>query len=847
MAFVITRTEDEEEEDTEIEFGPSGELAEAQQGFLITPAGEEEDQSFSLARDVAGPAAKFGTAVLDTLAQFGGGGKGSIGEAREQLRSREQGARFDERAQDLASQGLSEEQITEQIGQRPGQFENVEEALETATGGALLPANARQRMIDRSSQLAGEFVGIELMTLGSGKAAKEAARAGKGFVKSPVLKGVLQGAKTGALFGIGSQIAEESGGGPLSSFATGLAFSSGPALLKAGVKGIKALFDFGRGLLSKTKPAEGIPKFLTEAQTPKALADLQLSSKDLAGRVSKTSDEMLGTFDKSLKDLAAPHFKEVGPFRAAEIEKQLVKENQNAILDTISPGAGTQKKSWEGVQRVVDENFDAAHKAYSTLYDAVDDAVARENILVTPKETYLSGKNIYRDLQRSIVKAPEEGGVKRALGDLVELLQPKAKEVPKFEWNPKISPKKNVALRAKAEAAAKLKPKPKAPQIPLSRLMAGKRSINRLIRKSDIIPAPVDLLKPVGRSMKRDTLAALAEHPSVKTAYEAAEESFKRTQDIFNNEAMIKLRKSTNPEDLSSFVAKPSNLEKLRVAAGDNKKTNDLIDRLVVENIASKGKAEAQALAKESRQYLSKKAQAALDDILEYGDSLTSKGQTSIANRMILEDLQKSFTTGAPPAYTAKLMGTPAGYKIVQDTLAKSPKGKKMFKALQRQIIEDALGSTLDAGKQIDFVKAKDIFKDPHFQTIVRESLGQRGVDFFSKLEKYGANMAENLKTFEARDPSLFQKLSDKYLTQGVKYTLYGLAGAVGPKALIPVLGVEAVKRAHRAKLQKVLLNPEGQSVIRQMGKARVSPQEMDRLLKRFAGVVNAPDSEEKK
>lgn len=756
-----------------------------QPGFVLSDAAE--DSSFSVARDVIGPLKEFVMGGLETGIGAFGGAPGTDAGIDQDFGD------IQRQAQELLAQGVPVEELAQHIAQ-PEERGTLGDILDQVTGGQLLPQTERQRLTQASAKEAGSFVAAEGL-----------------FPGASGLKQLAKWGAIGGLFGLGEQVSEESGGTGAGKIATGLTFAAVPFLLKKGAKGLKNMIEFGRGLLESKKPLEGVPKFLTEAVTPKSLADIEISAKDLTGRVAKTSEEMLGNFEQSLEKVAEPRFKDVGTFRAADIESSIVKENQKAILDSISPIGDTKKASWEGLQSFVNENFEAVKESYTKMYDVVEQSA--KNVKVVPKNTFEAASKIYKDLQRSIIKAPEEGGVKKALQEVLTQLKP--------------------LTHGNVNA------------IPLDSLLAGKRSINRLLRKSDVIPGPVDLLKPVSRAMKLDTLAALESRPAVKRAFEAAEDTFKKAQEVFHNDAMLKMKKTPNPEELSSFFTKPSNLQKLNTALGENRQIKDFADRLIVENIASKSTEAAREMARETREFLGSKARKGLDDILEYGDKLTSKGQQSLTRGKVLEDLQRSFDVGEKPAYTLKVMQNPVGYDLVKSTLNRSPKGKKMWKSLQRQTFEDLIASSLDKNKQLDFEKAKDILDNPHMKTMIQEGLGDKGMKFFKQLENYGENMAKNVRAFAIKDKPFFEKFSEKYLGTGAKYALYALAGPTKGLTLLPFLGREVMKKARLKSLHKILEKPEGQQIIKEMGQPNLSTQRISNLLKRFALVIKKQEEKE--
>jgi hypothetical protein len=814
MPFVITQQQDEEQQ------GDEKQDPQAQDGFVIAPREEVEDTGFDFLKDIVGPAKEFGVGTLNLASMAFGGGPDSIMSKHEEWRKNEPSFTHDIESALLRNQGLSDEEITKKIGERPVEKKTLtlSEGIDELTGGALVPVTARQRMTQKAAREAGEFAATEAIFPGSTGA-----------------KSLAKWAGVGGLFGLGEQIAEESGGGEGAKLGTGAGLASLvalPFLAKKGFSGLKNAYQFGRGLLKSKTLAESTPRFLTEAKTPKALADLKLSAKDLTGRVAKTSEEMLNTFDKSLSNVAEPSFKDVGTFRAANIEADILKQNQKAILDTISPAAETQKKSWESLQNVVEENFKAVRESYRELYKQSEQIASK--IKIFPKNTYDAARELRKEMHGSLLSMAEEGVIKSAAEKLSQKLAPSHKKMAKILFEDLKKEGFFSDVKEVASALKKLGEKPVPPEISIDKLMKTKRGINRILSKSDIIPAPVDLLKSISRELKIDILKGLEASPKAREMYVGAEGLFAKTQNTFNNDVMVKMRKSPNPEDLTPLFTKPSNTQRLNNAIGNEPKMKDLIDRLIVENIASKPKAVAQELARESREFLSKKSQRALDSLLEYGDTLTSKGQQSVSRGNVLQDLQKSFETGSRPDYTLKLMQNETGYGLVKNTLNRSPKGKKMWKSLQRQTFEDMIASVLDKDKVIDFEKARDIFSDKHLQSVVKEAMGPEGVNFFNQLQNYGQNMAQNIKNLASKDKGMFERFAESYLPKGIKYSLYAMVGPTHGLSLLPFFGKEVARRAYRNQLYKILENPKSRSLIKEMGKKSVSPEKMKSLLKQI-------------
>lgn len=829
MPFVITSAEEEvEPQVSQEEEGPGVESnpPKGNGAFVVTSAEDEPETSYL--RGFGGAAQDFFAKALDMGVRMLGGGPNSPMVRHERWKKEgEPVLRQMLEEMNLREQGLTDEAIAEKLGPAPEPEKLVESFVELGdiiTGGRLIPRTATERTIRQAGGTAGEFATIGALMPGGA-----------------TLPRLAKEARTGALFGTGEQAAEEAGFGEAGKLTSGVLVGSLPFLLKKGVQGISKGIEFGKGLLGGKKLPAGEPAFLAETGE-RALADLELSQRDLTGRVAKTSESMLNQFQETVTKVAEPSFKDVGTFRAADIESEIVKANQNTILDSISPVADTKKKSWEAVQNVVNDNFNAVRETYRRLYEFSEEAA--KGITIEPVKTFERAKGLRDEMRGSLLEVAQETGVLSPVNRLisrlipsqektaVKLIEDLSKEGILADYEEVVS-----MLTQEAERGA-----PRA--IPVDRLMKTKRSINRILEKSDIIPAPVDLLKPISAALKEDILKGLEKNDFARRAYTAAENQFAEAQRVFNNEEIVKLRKSQVPEDLITAFAKPSNIEKLNEAIGKSPKVKDLIDRLIVENISKKGTDLAREMATESRAYIGEKANKALDRILEYGDKLTTPGQLSLARGNVLQDLQKATTTGARPDFTLKLMRTPVGYNLVKGTLERSPKGRQMMKGLQRLTVEEMVESVIGKDKQIDFQKTKDILSDPHLKSIVKETLGEEGMRFFSQLEQYGKNMAENLHHFAMRDRSLFDKAVDTYLDKGLKYVFYAAAPFTMGKSLLPLLGAETAARAHRARLFRILENPQAREAIRDMGQKNQSHQRMAALMKRLAQVSGRSQEE---
>lgn len=712
------------------------------------------------------------------------------------------------------------------LAQKQGTLEpelpqSINDLIDQATKGKLIPTNESEERAAETGEFIGEFI-------------TPIAQFEKGF---NLLRYIGKEASTGALFKIGSDIAKDQEAGEVEQAVSGAALAFSPQLLKGGKHVFNKAVEFGKDILkAKGMPVE-TPKFLTEVSTPKAIADLELSSKDLTGRVAKTSKENVNKFDELVGKVAEPDFRDIERFNPDHIEREIVRQSNESILNTVSPHDLTSKRAWEAVKTQVDNEYNAAREVYRNLYKISE--YEAENTKVFADDLIPSLNKFKEDLTQSLIKLPEESGLVKRVENIINRISPEIEHVEKSQARKFINREKKNGNRAFLVKSKPINIKGKeyvkvSVQNPVTvkELMATKKSINRILKKSNIMPAPVDLLKPINRAVKSEIINALGGSEQ-GIAFRSAEELFQNTIEKYANEPILKLRKSLNPEEMGSLFTKPSNLEKLNEAISSNEIIKDVAHRKIIESISNKKSIEsALSLAGENRRYLSDKADRALDALIRLKDKKSSEGAQKLLRGGILNDLQNSYNSGIRPSYTLKLMQTQKGYATVKNILSRSQSGRKMLKSLQRMTFEDMIASVMTSDKSIDFEKAKDILAVPNLRNIILDAMGSDGLKFFENLERYGKNMSENMKNFKNKEPSIFRRFIDKYIDSKIKYILFALL----PKTTaLTLFGNEFVSRLQRAKLFRVLEDKKSMSLINQLGSKNSNINKFKENLRRFA------------
>lgn len=648
---------------------------------------------------------------------------------------------------------------------------------------------------------------------------------------------------TGALFGSGEEAVKASGGGPLAQFVGGLTASVGPGLVKSlfntGKMAIEKAIDFGRSLRGGADLSKIAPRFLEETG-PRALADLELSQRDLAGRIAKTSDETMRGFQDNIGKISSPIEESIQSFDAKAIEKSIVNENVNSVLDTVFPAKGTNQESWKSIQHTVEERYKDSKAAYRNMYETAEEIAGDSKH--TLSNTFEAAQSLKKDLRSSLIRAPEEKGLRSVATNLINNQIGPYKKIAKIL----VEDLENAGIAADYEQVLSMVRRDMieegARPVPLKRAMATKRSISRILSKSNIIPAPVDLLKSIQASLKKDIMAGLeATNPRAAKIWSAAEELYGQTQEIFVNPESLKFRKTLLPEEANTQFVKPSNMQRMNSMLGDDVNAKRLFDRLVVQSIGEKSANEASRLANESRQYLSDKANQALVKILEAGDSLTTTGNQALARSALLEDIKNTATTGRRPSTTLDMMRTPVGRTLVKDTLERSPKGREIYKSLQRANAEDFLSSIISEEGQIDFTKAREILRNPGVRRSLEDFMGKEGVEFIEKLDTYGKNLAENMAAFKAKDPTLFDRWLELFANNTVKGALVALSTLPMIKTVtIPTLLASfAGKAVKKKRLMQIMADPKQRALVKKISSKSLSPTVFLANLRKFNDYTN--------
>lgn len=559
---------------------------------------------------------------------------------------------------------------------------------------------------------------------------------------------------------------------------------------------------------------ETVPRIAREAE--KGLerqltkADILANPKKVQNDISKISSQAIKQYEGNAGRLAEPAYTPAN-FNAREIESEIVNQTKEAALNAISPPERSET-AWNRIAEGVNTELAAERAYYRNLYRASEKEARGLNY--TFSKTAREAQNLLDDLGRLATKSKGQPELERALQSTLKDvgIQPKEGDFAKLVNNVL---KEYKGQTISAEDLQQLL-RGQAP-ISVDKAMALKRSLNDIVNYEELAPSIKDLLRPLIKTLKGETLEALEQRPLVKSAYQKAESQFAKTAETFDKDAINFLRAKDAPETASSRFLIGSNLKYLKNALKNSPDQWNAVEAQVVREISKKSVDAGRDILREVEPYLSKGSREIAKDLIGFGDRLTSPGAQDLMRGKLLESIQAAASSGERPEYALKLMQNPTGYKFTENILNKSPKGKQMWKALQQQSVDDVFRSILDKNNAIDFTKAKNLIKNSHVEKIIKDAVGEEGLKFFKQLEGYGKNITKNLEEFGRKAPPTLREQLVSSTGLFLKSLLYSLVG--GKAALGAYLGIKVIPKFSKSLYYKMLSSRRMQDMIKKLSK----------------------------
>jgi hypothetical protein len=543
---------------------------------------------------------------------------------------------------------------------------------------------------------------------------------------------------------------------------------------------------YGLGSALKAKPT-AIPNIAEETGGLLSKAEMKGSQNALQKRIQELDSSMINNLEGKTAQLSEKTFSDFPTFEAQEINRDIVKTNQGAVLNKIAPEM-TPEIAWTNVGEHVENSYQKEREAYKKLYEEAGKRA--RSIKHTPTESTDLAASLLKKIRNVDTTAPGYEAVAKALTTAMTDLGVSIENV---------------------GGQAKIITKP----VTIDKLQDVAIRLGEIVNYENLTPSIKDLIKPLVSQLKQEIRTGLKkESPLGFIAFDKAEKAYAKTAERFGNDAIMKLRKTETPENLTNFFSSPSNYKRLKEVTDQN--FLNIADRQIIEELAAKNTDTAKKELRHLEQYLGQSNKDLANNLIDLGDKLTAPGQKAILQQRILEDAQRAIVSGERPNLIMKSMQTPEGYNIVKQTLERTPKGKEVFKVMQKQFVQDLFQSVLDDSGKINWSKAANLVKDPQVKSVLRSIGGEDLINFFRSMEKYGTNIQNNFAKYGSQDRTLLNEVF-KVATSPTKLLLTALGTAIGGPVTGATIAASSVLATEA--FWRMLANPKAQGVIKALAK----------------------------
>jgi hypothetical protein len=492
----------------------------------------------------------------------------------------------------------------------------------------------------------------------------------------------------------------------------------------------------GFGASYKRTPSQAdkvrIP-YVAESQGKLAKIEAQAAPKALEKRLLSLGDEVLTEADKRMSKISNESLSDFGQFSARQTEDLITQANRTNLLNKVHPQEQLPQQAWKDISKATNEIFDAERKTYSDLYNSVRNAA--KDIEYVP----VHAKNVARSKLGKMLNLET---MPSGYGPVKNLMESTLRDLGLSETT--------------LDGLSALMVKKDTP-ITAEKLMDLSIRLNDAINYEALTPTIKDWLKPIQRAVKEDFRQAISKKQPLLNAFNKAEDLYKNTANRFGKDIISKLRSTENPELLGSDLLNPSNFENFKNVFGSGNAQVSKAERQLVDLIGKQQQKTAQETLRQLEPYLSQNAKTSAQESINLGDKLSTIGQRRAMQQNMITDVADAINTGNRPTMTVTAMRTPQGYQISKDAFNRTSQGKKLFKVLEKQVVEDLFNSITKDG-QIDWNKAKKILSDPGYEQVMTEIMGIDGVQMIKNIEKWSQNITANLGNIQFSQPSTFNK-----------------------------------------------------------------------------------------
>lgn len=617
---------------------------------------------------------------------------------------------------------------------------------------------------------------------------------------APGVVGGLSGSLAGQ--GVREAFGEE---GKFNEFGLGETAAIGTDIFTGGLGALAT--DLGRNISKASAKASSqlFQNAESRLQKGNVRAVLRGDKGRLENQIAEASEAQLKQYEEALGKISPETIENIPATGTSNIKQQTENLQKEGFLGTLYPEQMTPDQGGSLLQntakKVFQENvINAEREAYNKASQAAQGISGEAPITVR------MAKDLREELLRT-TPTPEQNPTIHFLNGLIRDLE---QETPAA----RLSASRVLDVNGNPLIAERIVP---AAAMPRERqandLVKMVQSGNQAINYDSQLREQSHRLKKIINQLRDETGQVLSKNPEASRLYREANLLHGVNAETWGTKFMRDLRFAENPEKIVSRLHQASNLRNLNEGISEAR-IRGLAERLVIDSITSGGSSDANRLAINNIiPELSPTARQVAKDMLALKDGLTTQGSRQAQVNGILKDVTQSLSTGIRPEKTLKLMKTAKGYQLVKESMNATPETRKVFKALERQVVEDIFSEFLDKGGRLDFNKIESVFKNKEIRDVVRQIGGDRLVKQFLDLEKMAKNFQRNSKLYSTPEA---KSLMSKMVKEGWKLAAITpfLHMLHFPSALIGLVGVGragilASTPLFRELKDRILTNPK--------------------------------------
>lgn len=557
--------------------------------------------------------------------------------------------------------------------------------------------------------------------------------------------------------------------------------------------------------------------------------------------VDNFSRSQINQFESDISALAPSRYNEITQVPLSGIQRQAENMHRQGVLGFISPLQVTPEQGGSAIQQSANEIFNqeviAGERA---AYTAAKEAA--ENLSGTTPKTIEEAKKL-RDSLIASAPSKEQNPLVDYLNNLISDLEtstPASTSPASSILGPNGKP-----IVGPQEIPASSSPKTKKANDLITIIQNGNQAVNydsKLREQSH-------RLIPILNTLREETGLVLNKSPEAALLYNEANTLHARNAETWGTKFMRNVRFSENPENIVSGLNKASNLRNLKQAI-PNESIQDIAERLLVDNMTKSGSSSSNIKnLRNISPELSMKAQNAANELINVKDPLTNSGGRAVVRNEILKDAAQSVNTGKRPTKILDLMQTPKGYNLVRETLNQSQHGRELLQTFERLFVEDIFNAIREPSGQINFNKAKNIFKNNDIKQVTEMIGGQNITYRFDQLQTAANNFEKNISLFSNPETqSLVKSATENVKNAGVIGTLLHALHVPWPVILGLGLGkatAGTAKIGYGALQRKVLSNPKAVNLLENLSRA-TTKEEIAKQLPRLIKEINKEESQNK-